>query len=300
MRLVSLVPAGTDILFALGLGPDLVGVSHECQPRDAVSRPRLTRSLVDTSRLSSAEIDAAVSSHAASGSPLYEIDARGLADLRPDLIITQGLCDVCALPARAVSAALTIVPSQPAVVSLDSSSIDGMLASIVDIGDRVGRAPAARTVVDGLQRRLDAIASAVQGRPPVTTVCLEWLAPPYCSGHWIPEMVTRAGGRDVLGRPGIPSVATTWRAVADARAEVVIAMPCGYTLERAIRDVDQIAEREEWKQAIDGARVFVGAGGQYFTRPGPELVTGIEVLASILHPDAAIGSVPAGVIAPWR
>jgi iron complex transport system substrate-binding protein len=299
MRIVSLVPAGTDIVCDLGLQGSLVGVSHEC---DAVERgrlPRLTRSVVPTDTMSSAEIDAAVSAQAASGAPMYEIDVDRLLALDPDVVISQSLCDVCALPAHAVERVLADAAPTVPLLSLDGRSIDGMLASITDVGLLADRLDAATELVGRLRQRLDRVAAAVAGRTKPRVVCLEWLDPPYACGHWIPEMIERAGGTDLLGRPGIPSVAIPWSDIEAARPPIVIAMPCGYDLPRAVADVDQMAARAEWRRAIADADVYAAAGGAYFTRPGPKLVTGIEVLASILHRDVADWPVPAGVIAKW-
>ena len=301
MRIISLVPAGTDILFALGLGSDVVGVSHECdRPAGMAPPPRLTRSLIETGRLSSAEIDAAIAGQMAAGASIYEIDAGQLAALRPDLILTQGLCDVCALPARAVQHVLGQLSPRPAIVSLDARSVDGILDSMRDIGEQTGRERQARDLIEQLHARLERVATAVAGRPRVPVVCLEWLDPPYACGHWIPEMVERAGGTDLLGRPGIPSVPIPWVDIERAQPPLVIAMPCGYDLPEAVRDLERVAARTPWRHAIGDASVYVAAGGGYFTRPGPRLVTGIEVLASVFHPDAMNWPVTADVITRWQ
>lgn len=299
MRIVSLVPAATDIVMALDLGADLVGISHECAPGDSTPRPVLTRSLLQTSHLSSAAIDRAVSDSAAAGSPVYDVDTKQLADLRPDLILTQGLCDVCALPASVVLTAVHSASSNATTISLDARSIDGVLASIREVGDRAHRGTEADALVTGLRRRLDRVAAAVAGRRTISTVCLEWLDPPYASGHWIPEMVQRAGGIDLLGRPGIPSIPVAWEAVRAAGPHVVVAMPCGYDLHRAALDVAAVGNTRAWTHAVGTARVLVASGGGYFTRPGPRLVTGIEALAAALHPDVVTWDPPDDVIRAW-
>jgi iron complex transport system substrate-binding protein len=284
MRIVSLVPAGTDILLALGLGPDVVGVSHECElPAGIAPLPRLTRSVVETRGLSSAEIDVAVASQLASGGPMYEIDAGALAALRPDLILTQALCGVCALPATAVEHVLGALSSRPAILSLDARGIDGMLDTIRDVGGRAGAGRKARVLVDELRSRIARVASTVASRPRVAVVCLEWLDPPYACGHWIPEMVHLAGGTELLGRAGVPAVAVPWADVERVRPRTVIAMPCGFDLAQAAREVERVAACTPWSRAVGDAEVHVAAG-EYFTRPGPQLVTGIEALASVLHP----------------
>lgn len=300
MRIVSLVPAGTDILFALGLGTDVVGVSHECDvPAGVVPPPRLTRNTVPLDGLSSGEIDAAIASQVASGAPIYEIDSELLATLRPDLILTQGLCDVCALPARTVEAALCQLSWRPTLVSLDAETLDGVFRAIRDIGEQTGRVHRAAALVSELGSRLERVTSAVAASPRVPVVCLEWLDPPYACGHWIPEMIECAGGMDLLGRRGMPSVPVSWADVERACPAVVIAMPCGFDLDQAVRDMERIAACAPWTRAVGSATVYVVAGGTYFTRPGPALITGVEVLASVLHPEAAEWSVPVGAVARW-
>jgi iron complex transport system substrate-binding protein len=301
MRIISLVPAGTEIVFALGLGHDVVAVSHECDyPIQARSLPRLTQSAIGGAALTSAAIDAAVSARKATGAPLYHIDAEQLTALAPDLILTQGLCDVCALPSRAVRAALAQMSPRPPIVSLDGRSIDGVLESMLEIGHATGRDTCAEELVSTLRQRLARVVSAVADRPPVRVVCLEWLDPPYACGHWIPEMVHVAGGVDPLGRPGIPSIPISWSAVRDAQAPNIIAMPCGYTLERAVCEVGAVAAQPAWKEAVGDAVVYVAAGGGYFTRPGPRLVTGIELLAASFHPDRVDWPLPTDGLCRWR
>jgi iron complex transport system substrate-binding protein len=297
VRILSLLPAATDIVIALGAAEDVAGISHECEWPDVQTPPRISRSVIATETLTSGEIDAAIAAAVAEGRPLYEVDRAQLADLAPDLVLTQGLCNVCALPAGTVQDALAALPSAPDVLSLDGRSIDDMLESIRAIGARIGRAGQARELVASLRDRLTQVARAVHGRPQPSVVCLEWLDPPYACGHWIPEMIDRAGGRDLLGRPGVPSVPISWSDVAAARPQIVIAMPCGYDLDRAREDLAVVAETPDWRAAAGDADVFVAAGGRYFTRPGPSLAAGVEALAAVLHPDAVSWSVPDDAIA---
>jgi iron complex transport system substrate-binding protein len=296
MRIVSLVPAGTDILCDLGLVDALVGISHECDARGLSNVPRLTRSLVPTEAMSSAEIDAAVTAQASTGGPMYDVDVDRLRALEPDLIVSQSLCDVCALPANAIERLLVAGDVDIPLLSLDGRSIDGMLASIEDIGSRTGVAAAARWLVDELRVRLARVAAAVGGRVPIDVMCLEWLDPPYVCGHWIPEMIQRAGGTDLLGRAGEPSIRVEWSTIARAEPPLVVAMPCGYDLPRAIRDVECASQGQEWKAAIGGAPVYAVAGGAHFTRPGPQLVTGIEVLAAVFHPEVVDWPLPVDAV----
>jgi iron complex transport system substrate-binding protein len=297
MRIVSLVPAGTDIVRALGLDAALVGISHECDAPGAIAAARLTRGMVATDSMRSAEIDAAVAERAASGAPMYQLDIERLLALAPDLVISQSLCDVCALPAHAVERVLADAAPHVPLLSLDGRSVQGMLQSIEAIGECTDRVTSARAVIAALRERLERVANAVRGLERERVVSLEWLDPPYACGHWIPEMIERAGGVDPLGKPGTPSVRVQWTDIERARPRTVIAMPCGYDLARAKADVACMSVREEWRQAIGDARVVAAAGGAYFTRPGPQLVTGIEVLAAILHPEVVHWDVPAGAVA---
>ena len=300
MRIVSLVPAGTDIVCALGLARELVGVSHECDlPAEGVGARRLTRSMVDTDARSSAEIHAAVSERAASGAAMYAMELEQLAALHPDLVITQRLCDVCALPASAVEHALPELAPQAAMVSLDGRGLAGLFDAIAAVGAHAGRDAAARDLTDELRERLDRVAAAVAGHERAPVVCLEWLDPPFAAGHWIPEMVARAGGVELLGRAGVPSTQVTWDDVARLRPPTVVALPCGFGLERAVEELAQVAHRPEWRRAVGEARVYAAAGGAYFTRPGPGLVTGVELLAAILHPHAVDWPIPTDAVAPY-
>lgn len=301
MRIVSLVPAGTEILFALGLERDIVAVSHECDyPPEAEALPRLTRSVIDGAHKTSAAIDAAVSARKATGAPLHHIDPDHLTTASPDLIITQGLCNVCALPSRAVREALANMSPRPAVVSLDGRSIEGIFDSMREIGEATGHGERASDVIESLRERIARVRSAVTDRDPVRVVCLEWLDPPYVCGHWIPEMVNLAGGIDLLGTPGVPSVAISWSAVRDANSPLIMAMPCGFTLERTAKELDTIARQPAWHQAIGDRTVYAVAGGGYFTRPGPRLVAGIELLASVFHPDRVTWPVPMDGLCQWH
>jgi iron complex transport system substrate-binding protein len=247
--------------------------------------------------LTSAEIDTAVSERAASGAPMYEVDVDHLIALAPDLVVTQSLCDVCALPTHAVERVLADAEPHVPIVSLNGRSLEGILESFEAIGAQTNCAARAHALVADFRARLQRVADAVANRERPSVVCLEWLDPPYACGHWIPEMIQWAGGLDLPGRPGIPSAPVHWSDIERVRPSVVIAMPCGYDLGRAMADVHEMSKREQWQRTTGEARVFAAAGGAYFTRPGPKLVTGIEVLAAVLHPGAVRGEIPEGVIA---
>ena len=285
VRIVSLVPSATEILFALGLGDAVVAVSHECDyPAEAAERPRITASEIATDRLSNREIEDAVAARLHDGRPLYRIDAEALRALEPTLLITQSLCDVCALPVQAVHHALRLLTRTPAIVSLDATTVDGVLQSIVTIGEATTTAAAAHAIVADLRTRLDRVRDAVSTAPPRRVLCLEWLDPPYQCGHWIAEMVRLAGGTDAASRPGIPSVATTWDELCETNPELVVAFPCGCSVDRTVAEVENLRARGVWPSRLHNTPLVI-ADSRYFTRPGPRIVDGVELLASVLHPD---------------
>jgi iron complex transport system substrate-binding protein len=285
MRIVSLVPNGTEILFALGAGEQVVGVSHECDyPEEARRRPILTGSALATG-MSAAEVDAAVTAQVASGASLYTLDEARIADLAPDLIVTQNLCPVCAVSTAQVDEALRPLPRCPDLLSLDPRSLADVLADIRRVGAATGRADEAAALVADLERRLAGVRQRVAGRPRPRVAALEWLDPPFAGGHWVPEMIALAGGEDVLNRPGDGSRRMTWEEVAAADPEVIVAMPCGYDAAGAQAQVDLAADRPEWRRlrAVREGRVAAVDANGCFSRPGPRLVDGIERLAAILH-----------------
>jgi len=285
MRIVSLVPAATEILFALGLGESVAAVSHECEyPADAKRLPRITASEIPTERLTSHAIDDAVAQRLRDGLPLYRIDAAALQRIAPTLLITQSLCDVCALPAQAVHHALRALTERPEIVSLDANTVDGVLGSIVMVGEATGTADCARALVAALRARLERVTRAVSDAAPRRVLCLEWLDPPYQCGHWIAEMVRLAGGSDPASRPGIPSVPTTWDELCGTNTEIVVAFPFGFGVDRTIAEVEALRARGAWPTRLEGTPLVI-ADSCYFTRPGPRIVDGIELLASVFHPD---------------
>jgi iron complex transport system substrate-binding protein len=285
MRIVSLVPNGTEILFALGAGGDVVGVSHECDfPDEARRRPVLTGSALRPG-MSAAEVDAAVSAQVASGASLYTLDEAKIADLAPDLVVTQNLCPVCAVSTAQVDGALRPLPRCPDLLSLDPRSLADVFADVRRVGEATGRAAAAEALLAGLERRLARLAAAIAGRPRPRVAALEWLDPPFAGGHWVPEMIALAGGEDALNRPGAGSRRLSWEEVEAADPDVVVAMPCGYDAAGARAQIDLVADRPEWRRlraVCDGRVAAVDANG-CFSRPGPRLVDGIERLFEIFQ-----------------
>jgi iron complex transport system substrate-binding protein len=287
VRLVSLLPSATEIVYALGLGEDLVGVTFECdEPPAARSEKTIVVGGRDTRGMTPGEIDGYVRAQLAAGADLYTLHARALADLRPDLILTQDLCRVCALPSGHVDDALGYLGCQADVLSLDPHSLDEVLDSILAVGRRAGVQDRAARLVGGLRARLSDVAARVAGRrrPPVAVV--EWVDPPFTAGHWIPDLVSAAGGRPVAAQPGVPSVATSWAAIAAAAPELIVVAPCGYHLPGAIEQARSAA------QALPGLPVWAIDADGIVVRPGPRLVDGVEAIASILHPDAVPAAQP--------
>ena len=298
-RIVSLLPSATEIVCALGLERQLVGVTHECDfPASVLGLPKVTRTLIPTNA-TSAEIDALVRDRLGAQSALYTLDMDALERLRPDLIVTQALCDVCAVAEEEVRNAACLLPSGPRVVNLEPETLDDVLACIRQVAVAVGDAARADAVIARLQGRVDAVVrrgAAARGRPRVAL--LEWLDPPFSTGHWNPELVRLAGGEDGLGRAGEKSVTLQWAQVVAWQPEVIVISCCGFTAERALQETDVLRAVDGWEDlpAVRAGRVFVTDGASYFSRPGPRLVDSLELLAHVIHPD--VHPLPPWVQAP--
>jgi iron complex transport system substrate-binding protein len=293
MKIASLVPSATEMLFALGAGDSVVAVTHECDfPPEAASRARLTRSVIPEG-LAPGEIDAAVREVTAQGRALYELDEEVLAALEVDLIVTQALCAVCAVSYDDVRAVAERLPTTPRVISLDPETLAEVLADVGTLGAATGRESAARELRAALDERLAAVRDAVEGAPRARVAALEWLDPPFAGGHWVPEMVELAGATDVLGQPGRKSRTVEWDEVAAARPEVVVAMPCGLYADEAL---EQARGYRRELDSLGADRVVAVDAAASFSRPGPRLVDGVELLGHILHPDRV--AAPDGMA--WR
>lgn len=282
-RIVSLVPNGTEILFALGAGDRVVGVSHECDyPPEAWSLPCLTGSALAPG-LSAAEVDRVVAAQVGSGESLYTLDEARIAALAPDLVVTQQLCPVCAVSTAQVDGAVAPLPRCPELLSLDPRRLADVFADIRRVGAAVGREGEAEELVAGLARRLAAVRRAAAGRPRPRVLALEWLDPPFAGGHWVPEMIEAAGGVDVAGQAGESSRRISWEEAAAAAPDLVIAMPCGFDAAGAAAQVAAMAGRPEWEAlgAVAAGRVAAVDANGCFSRPGPRLLDGIERLATI-------------------
>ncbi|MGY1650108.1 ABC transporter substrate-binding protein [Geodermatophilus sp. SYSU D01119] len=278
MRVVSLLPSATEIVYALGLDEQLVGVTFEC---DEPPRARAEKAVVvgglDTAGMTPAEIDAAVRARVAAGEDLYTLHAGALAALDPDLVLTQDLCRVCALPAGSVDEALASLGCRADVVTLDPHTLEDVLATITTVGERTGTAPRAAEVVAALRARLAAVAGRVAGRPRPRVAVVEWVDPPFPAGHWVPDLVTAAGGQPVACRPGQRSAPVPWTEFAAARPDVVVVAPCGFGLAGAAGQAAEVAGR------LPGVPVWAVDGDAVVVRPGPRLVDGVEALAAVLH-----------------
>lgn len=285
MRVVSLLPSATEILFAIGAGDDVVGVTFECdEPAHARTQARVVSNTSLPQGLSAAEIDRVVRARMAAGEDLYTLDEGALAELQPELVVTQDLCAVCAVDVSEVDAALDHLGCTAEVLATDPMRLDEVLASIVMIGEAVGRADAARALVASLKARLDAVAEAVAGltRPRVTL--LEWTDPPFSAGHWIPEMITAAGGAPVLGEAGARSAAVTWDAVRASHPDVLLVSPCGFRTDGAAALAAEVVEAGVLPE---GVAVWAVDADAAYARPGPRLVEGVETLAAVFHPGLA-------------
>jgi iron complex transport system substrate-binding protein len=263
----------------------VVGVSHECDfPEEARRRPILTGSALAPG-MSAAEVDTAVSAQVGSGESLYTLDEARIAELAPDVIVTQQLCPVCAVSTQQVDGAVRPLPRCPDVVSLDPKTLGDVFADIRRVGELTGRTEEAEALLADLERRLEAVHSRVAGRPRPRVLALEWLDPPFAGGHWVPEMIDRAGGIDVFGEPGGHSQRLTWEQVAAADPDVIVAMPCGFDEAGARHQIETVSGSPEWQslRAVREGRVFPVDANGCFSRPGPRLVDGIERLAAILH-----------------
>ena len=306
MRIVSLLPSATEIVCAIGLGDELVGITHECDwPPEVLGKPVVTRNVHDLSDTSSRDIHRLVTASMHGGSSLYVLDEEALAAAEPDLILTQELCRVCAVSYRDVNEVARAIDDDISVVSLEPTSIEGILHSITTVGAMVEAEDDAIDLVESLRSRLVAIEAKVAtrrdaGRVPTRIASLEWLDPPFAAGHWVPEQVRRAGGWDVLGSDGERSQETSWDAVAEVDPEVIILMPCGFHLAETLEEWER-TPRPAWYRDLTAARsgqVFAVDGSAYFSRPGPRVIDGIELLAEVLDPDAFAGTSPAGSWSP--
>ena len=293
MRVASLLPGATEMVYFAGAGDALVGVTHECDyPTDVERLPRLTSSEIQGHTMTSAEIDAAVERRMTDTGSIYALDAGLLEDLGPDLILTQGLCDVCAVSTNLVERAVAGMKKEPEILTLNPTSLRDVLDDTLRIGEALGRGDETREKVAALEGRLADVEQAVAGLPRPRAGCIEWLDPPFSAGHWVPEMVGVAGGEELFARPGEPSVRLSWDEVFEAAPEVIVLMPCGFDADRTVNEARRVLPGlPGWGElpAVKEGRVWAVDANSHFSRPAPRLVEGVEILVCILHPEASLG-----------
>lgn len=296
MRIVSLLPSATEIVSALGLTGSLVGISHDCDfPPEIRAKPVLSEAIVTTD-LPSGVIETQIRGQVHRGKSVYHLDEAQLAQLQPTLILTQELCRVCAPSYSLVKQAAKVLDAEAKIASLEPRGLYDILDNILLVGDLTDTGERARAVVQQLRRRIEQIRALAAGRERPRVACIEWLDPIYVGGHWVPEMVEIAGGHDVLGRAGEPSFLVEWDDVLEAAPDVVVLMPCGFDVARTRQEVNVLTNRRGWDRmpAARSGRVYLTDATSYFNRPGPRIVTGLEILAQILHPDLFTYPLPPG------
>ncbi len=282
MRIVSLVPSATEMLFALGLGDQIVGVTHECDyPPLARELPRVTRDTLPEG-LSASEIDAAVKERTLDGGSIYELDGERLHELEPDLIVTQALCRVCAVSYDDVRAIAEEIESQPMVIALDPHTVGEVLGDARTIAQATDAKDEAVDLIRESSERVDRVRLAVRNARRPRVVALEWLDPPYAAGHWTPQLIDYAGGEDMLGFAGEPSEQRSWEEIAAVEPDLVIVMPCGFDAEIAHREAEM---HRDQLVAVGAGEVVAVDASSYFSRPGPRIIEGLELLAHIIHPE---------------
>jgi iron complex transport system substrate-binding protein len=290
VKIVSLLPSATEIVYALGLGQSLEGVTYECDfPPEARSKPVISVTALPQDRpLTPGEIDRLVRDFMRRQEPIYVLDKERIQRMQPDLILAQDLCRVCAVPSGQVEEALEELGCRAEVLSLDPHSLDDVLSCILGVGAATGTETVAQSLVDGFQERIDAVRRAAGRLPSIRTLCLEWSDPPWVGGHWVPEMARIASGTNLLNEPGRPSRTVRWQDVADAAPDVIVFMPCGMALSEAVAEAASLVRIPEVAGTPAGraGAVFAVDASAYFSRPGPRLVDGLEILAWTVHPEA--------------
>ncbi|MCS6318080.1 MAG: cobalamin-binding protein [Nitrospira sp.] len=299
MRICSLVPGATEVVAALGCQDNLIGISHECDfPPNLDQVPVMVRPRIEGHHLSSAEIDRQVGALVAADGGLYELDEPRLLAARPDLLIAQALCDVCAItPSQLERVVHTLSPS-PRMLTLSPSRLDDVLRDIERIGAAIGREEAGAQLAAALRRRLDIVRANVRTHAtPPRVACLEWLSPLYTAGHWVPDMGAAAGGLDVLAQAGTTSRKLDWDTLVAAAPDILVLMPCGFTIPRTKAELALVTDHPQWNAlpAVQKGAVYLVDALSYFSRPGPRLIDGVEQLATILHPACSEHRLPASV-----
>ena len=285
MRICSLLPSGTEILYSLGLGDQIVAVTHECDyPPETAAKPRITEDLIEQGRMTSVEIDHHVSSNIGRHGTIYRLKQDLLETLEPDLIVTQELCEVCAVSYKEVQHAARVLEGRTRIVSLEPTTLNEMLETILLVGELTGRKDAALEKVQELNARLQRVRERVRDRERPRVYAMEWLDPPFSAGHWVPEMVEIAGGHEVLGKAGLKSERITPERILEAQPEIIVLMPCGFSLERTVEEYRRTRFLPGWS-----GQLYAVDGSSYFNRSGPRLIDGVEILSEIFHPSVLDG-----------
>ncbi|MEX1053323.1 MAG: cobalamin-binding protein [Nitrosopumilaceae archaeon] len=286
-RIVSFLPSATEILYQLGAGDLLVGVTHECDfPEEAKSKPRVIHSSFDPTKMSSNEIDRQIVELMHSGGDIYLVDEQILKNANPDLIVAQGICDVCSPTTKEISKAVSILNNKPEVVILDPHNLDDILAGILEVAKKIGKINEAQKLIDSLQKRIEYVKSkSTKSRPKV--LCIEWLDPLFTAGHWVPQMVEIAAGINGLSAVGEPSRRMKIEEAIKFDPDIVVLMPCGFDINRIRQEYSKLANNTQWKllRALQNNRVYAVDANSYFSKSGPRTITGIEILAKIIHPE---------------
>jgi len=304
MRICSFLPSTTEIVYALGLGDDLVGVTHECDyPPEARNKSKVIISLINPDELSSREIDDIITKNRNEGKSTYLIDIEELKEANPDIILTQGLCEVCAVSGNEVVESVKVLGHKPEMISLEPKTLEEILETVLIVGNATGKNEQAIQIVDKLKTRIQKIRSLLseeRDRPRV--FCMEWLDPPYVGGHWIPEMVEIAGGENGLGKPAEPSFKVTWEDILEFAPQIVVVMPCGFSIEDTLKEIDIVTSHRYWNQipASKRGQAYLVDANSYFSRSGPRIVDGLEILAKIIHPEACDFESPSNSILNLR
>jgi iron complex transport system substrate-binding protein len=289
VRIVSFLPSATETLYQLGVGGKIVGVTHECKfPAQARKKPRVIRPSFDPGRMSGRQIDAKIVELMRSGNDIYIVDDRVLKKANPDLIVAQGLCEVCSPFTKEIGRAVSILGGRPDVLVLDPHDIDDILVGIMDVAEKVGRVRQGAKLVASLQKRIDAVRSMkVKSRPRV--LCIEWLDPLFTAGHWVPQMVEYAGGINGISTAGEPSRRMDIDEAAEFDPDIIVLMPCGFEIPRTLKGLPALARSEKWKslRAVKNHDVYAVNANAYFSKPGPRTIMGLEIMAKILHPEAS-------------
>lgn len=287
MKLVSFLPSATEILYELGVGDQVLAVTHECNyPTEAMTKPRVIHSSFDPQKMSSQEINNKVMELVDAGKDIYIIDEQVLKKANPDLIVAQGICEVCSPYTREINKAVTLLGGKPEVLVLDPKNLDGILENIIEVGNKVGKQEKAKDFVIKLQKRIDYIQNTPKvSRPKI--LCIEWLDPFFSAGHWIPQMVEIAGGINGISSTGDRSRKIQIDEMISFDPDIVILMPCGFDVNRTLVEYEKLLENNKWKKikAVSGGEVYAVNANEYFSKPGPRTVTGLEILAKIIHPD---------------